>query len=144
MKSKVVPMNKSKFEYKKFPKRSRVFLYVSSERAVFKAAGEWHRTKGGYVAVPVRILAGKFMDFDGREYEQGKGTLLLPGFFAEDESLMNTLNDKKIIGVVCEKNKRNGRYYFKAWVVIDDPDDVDAFMNDIMNDKEDEGEERES
>lgn len=132
-------MNKSKFNYKKFPKGKGVFLYVSSERAVFKATGEWHRTKGGYVAVPVRILAGVFVDFDGREHEEGKGTLLLPGFFAEDESLINTLNDKKIIGVVCEKNKRNGKYYFKAWVTIDDPEDVDAFMHD----EEDEGEERE-
>ena len=69
---------------------------------------------------------------------EGKGTLLLPGFFTEDESLVNTLNDKKIIGVVCEKNKRNGKYYFKAWVTIDDPEDVDAFMHD----GEDEGEER--
>jgi len=143
MKSKVCAMSKSKFEYKKFAKKGKgVFFYVSSERAVFKATGEWHRTKGGYVAVPVRIYAGTFVDFDGREHMEGKGMLLLPGFFAEDESLMNTLNDKKIIGVVCEKNKRNGKYYFKAWVTIDDPDDVDAFMHDKSG--EDEGEERES
>jgi len=128
-------MGKSKFEYKKFPKRNGVFFRVSSERAVFKAIDDPHRTKSGYVAVPVRILAGVFVDFDGKEHVEGKGTLLLPGFFAEDESLMNTLNDKKIIGVVCEKNKRNGRYYFKAWAVIDDPEDVDVFMKD----EEDEG-----
>ena len=132
-------MSKSKFNYKKFPKGKGVFLRVSSERAVFKATGEWRRTKKGYVAVPVRILAGTFIDFDGNEHAEGKGTLLLPGFFAEDESLMNTLNDKKIIGVVCEKNKRNGKYYYKMWVVIDNPEDVDAFMNE----EEDGGEERE-
>jgi len=133
-------MSKSKFNYKKFPQKGKgVVLRVSSERAVFRAIGEWRRTKGGYVAVPVRILAGTFVDFDGREHEEGKGTLLLPGFFAEDESLMNTLNDKKIIGVVCEKNKRNGKYYYKMWVVIDNPEDVDAFMNE----EEDGGEERE-
>jgi len=132
-------MNKSKFEYKNFAQKGRgVFLRVSSERAVFKATGEWRRTKKGYLAVPIRILAGTFVDFDGKEHEQGKGTLLLPGFFADDESLMNTLNDGKIIGVVCEKNKRNGKYYFTMWAVIDNLEDVDAFMND----EEEEGEER--
>jgi len=132
-------MSKSKFNYKKFPpKDNKVFLRVSSERAVFKATGEWHRTKKGYVAVPIRILAGRFVDFEGKEREQGRGTLLLPGFFADDESLMDTLNDEKIIGVVCEKNKKNGKYYFKMWAVIDNLEDVDEFMND----EEEEGEER--
>ena len=132
-------MSKSKFNYKKFPpKDNKVFLRVSSERAVFKATGEWHRTKKGYVAVPIRILAGRFVDFEGKEHEQGRGTLLLPGFFADDESLMDTLNDEKIIGVVCEKNKKNGKYYFKMWAVIDNLEDVDEFMND----EEEEGEER--
>jgi len=132
-------MSRSRFNYKKFPpKDNKVFLRVSSERAVFKATGEWHRTKKGYVAVPIRILAGRFVDFEGKEREQGRGTLLLPGFFADDESLMDTLNDEKIIGVVCEKNKKNGKYYFKMWAVIDNLEDVDEFMND----EEEEGEER--
>jgi len=124
-------MNKSKFNYKKFPpKDNKVFLRVSSERAVFKATGEWHRTKKGYVAIPIRILAGTFVDFNGREHDEGKGTLLLPGFFAEDKDFMDTLNDGRIIGVVCEKNEKNGKYYFKAWAIIDDPEDADAFMHD--------------
>jgi len=131
-------MSKSKFQYKNFAQKGKgVFLRVSSERAVFRAIGELHQTKGGYIAVPIRILAGRFVDFDGKEHDQGRGTLLLPGFFADDESLMNTLNDGKIIGVVCEKNKKNGKYYFKAWAMIDNLEDVDAFMND----EEEEGEE---
>jgi len=133
-------MSKSKFQYKNFAQKGKgVFLRVSSRRAVFKSTGEWHRTKKGYVAVPIRILAGRFVDFDGREHDEGKGTLLLPGFFADDESLMDTLNDGKIIGVVCEKNKKNGKYYFQMWAIIDNLEDVDEFMND----KEEEGEERE-
>jgi len=124
-------MNKSKFNYKKFPpKDNKVFLRVSSERAVFKATGEFHKTKKGYVAVPIRILAGTFVDLDGKEHEEGKGTLLLPGFFTNDEDFMNTLNSKKIIGVVCEKNEKNGKYYFKMWAIIDNPGDVDEFMRD--------------
>ena len=124
-------MNKSKFNYKKFPpKDNKVFLRVSSERAVFKAIGDWHRTKKGYLAIPIRILAGTFVDFGDREYEEGKGTLLMPGFFAEDDDFTNALNDKKIIGVVCEKNEKNGKYYFKAWAIIDGPDDIDVFMHD--------------
>jgi len=124
-------MSKSRFNYKKFPpKDNKVFLRVSSERAVFKAIGDWYKTKKGYIAVPVRILAGTFVDFDGKEYDEGKGTLLLPGFFVEDDDFTNALNDKKIIGVVCEKNEKNGKYYFKAWTIINDPEDVDVFMND--------------
>jgi hypothetical protein len=132
-------MNKSKFNYKKFPKGNGVFLRVSSERAVFKATGEFHRTKKGYIAVPVKILAGTFVDFDDKEHEEGKGTLLLPGFFSEDDDFTNALNDKKIIGVVCEKNEKNGKYYFKAWTVIDDPEDVNVFVHD----EEEKGDERE-
>jgi len=133
-------MNKSKFEYKNFAQKGKgVFLRVSSERAVFKATGDWHRTKKEYLAVPIRILAGRFVDFEGREHEEGKGTLLLPGFFINDDDFTNALNDKKIIGVVCEKSKKNGKYYFKAWAIIDDSEDVDAFMHD----EEDKGEERE-
>jgi len=133
-------MSKSKFQYKNFAQKGkRVFLRVSSERAVFKAIGELHQTKGGYIAVPIRILAGRFVDFDGKEHEQGKGTLLLPGFFTDDESLMDTLNEKKIIGVVCEKNKKNGKYYFKAWAIIDNLEDVDAFMNDEDGEGEESG-----
>jgi len=131
-------MNKSKFEYKNFAQKGKgVFLRVSSRRAVFKATGEFHRTKKGYIAVPVRILAGTFVDFDGREHEEGKGTLLLPGFFTDDDDFMNALNDGKIIGVVCEKNEKNGKYYFKAWAVIGDPEDVDAFMHDEGEKNED-------
>jgi len=133
-------MSKSKFQYKNFAQKGKgVFLRVSSERAVFRAIGELHQTKGGYIAVPIRILAGRFVDFDGKEHDQGRGTLLLPGFFADDESLMNTLNDGKIIGVVCEKNKKNGKYYFKAWAIIDNLEDVDAFMNDEEGEGEESG-----
>jgi len=124
-------MNKSKFNYKKFPpKDNKVFLRVSSERAVFKATGEWNRTKKGYLAIPIKILAGTFVDFDGKEYDRGKGILLSPGFLAEDEDFINALNDGRIIGVVCEKNEKNGKYYFKAWAIINDSDDVDVFMHD--------------
>ena len=131
-------MNKSRFDYKKFPpKDNKVFLRVSSERAVFRATGEFHRTKKGYLAIPIRILAGTFVDFDEKEYEQGKGTLLLPGFFTDDDDFTNALNSKKIIGVVCEKNEKNGKYYFKSWAIIDDPEDIDAFMHDEGEKNED-------
>jgi len=123
-------MSRSRFNYKKFTKDNKVFLRVSSERAVFKTTREWHKTKKGYIAVPIRILAGTFIDLDGKEHEEGKGTLLLPGFFAEDKDFMSALNDGEIIGVVCEKNEKNGKYYFKAWAIINDSDDVDAFMHD--------------
>jgi len=133
-------MSKSKFQYKNFAQKGKgVFLRVSSERAVFKAIGEYHRTKKGYVAVPIRILAGRFVDFEGREHDQGKGTLLLPGFFINDDDFTNALNEKKIIGVVCEKNKKNGKYYFKAWAIIDNLEDVDAFMNDEDGEGEESG-----
>jgi len=131
-------MRKYKFQSNNFAQKGKgVFLRVSSERAVFKVTGEWHRTKKEYVAVPIRILAGTFVDFDGREHGEGRGTLLLPGFFINDDDFTNALNDKKIIGVVCEKNKKNGKYYFQMWAIIDNLEDVDEFMND----EEEEGEE---
>ena len=133
-------MSKSKFQYKNFAQKGKgVFLRVSSRRAVFRAIGELHQTKGGYIAVPIRILAGRFVDFEGKEHEEGRGTLLLPGFFADDEALVNTLDEQKIIGVVCEKNKKNGKYYFKAWAMIDNLEDVDAFMNDEDGEGEESG-----
>ncbi|QIW23148.1 hypothetical protein EWF20_02615 [Sulfolobus sp. S-194] len=123
----------SKFNYKKLNNKGNgVFLRISSERAVFKAIGNWHKTKSGFIAVPIKIYAGVFNDFNGKKYDEGKGTLLLPGVVENDEDFMKALENSEIIGVVCEKKVKYDKvlYYLGMYAIIENPDDIEDFMNE--------------
>ncbi|ACR40787.1 hypothetical protein [Saccharolobus islandicus] len=128
----------SKFNYKKLSNKDNgVFLRISSERAVFKAVGDWHKTKSGFIAVPVKIYAGVFKDFNGKKHTEGKGTLLLPGLIENYEDVMKALEDGEIIGVVCEKKEKDGKilYYLNMYAIIENPEDIEDFMIDDINEE---------
>ncbi|BDB97734.1 hypothetical protein SACC_07510 [Saccharolobus caldissimus] len=131
----------SKFNYKKFNNKDNgVFLRIASEKVVFKAVGDWHKTKSQFIAVPIKIYAGVFKDFNGKKYDNGKGTLLLPGVIENDKDFMKALEDGKIIGVVCEKKEKDDKvlYYLNMYTIIESPDDIEDFMNEeVKKDGED-------
>jgi len=73
-------MSKSKFQYKNFAQKGKgLYLHVSSERAVFRAVGKWHKSRQGNIVVPIEILRGVFTDFEGKEYNSGTGNLVNTG-----------------------------------------------------------------
>ncbi|QIW23254.1 hypothetical protein EWF20_03250 [Sulfolobus sp. S-194] len=130
----------SKFNYKNLNiKDNGIFLRIASERVVFKAVDDWHKTKSGFIAVPIKIYAGVFKDFNGKKYTEGRGTLLLPGVVEKDKDFMKALDNGEIIGVVCEKKEKDGKvlYYLDMYAIIENPDDIEDFMNEEVNGNED-------
>jgi len=131
MKSKVVPMSKSKFEYKNFAQKGKgVFLRVSSERAVFRAVGKWHKSRQGNIVVPIEILRGVFTDFEGKEYNSGTGNLVIPGDLEGEEKFMEALEAGKIIGILCdiEYDGYSVLYVLRKIKVLN-PEDIEVFMS---------------
>ena len=131
MKSKVYPMNKSKFEYKKFDEKGKgPYLHVSSERTVFRAVGKWHKSRQGNIVVPIEILRGVFTDFEGKEYNSGTGNLVIPGDLEGEEKFMEALEAGKIIGIVCDIEYEDySVLYVLRKIKVLNPEDIDVFMS---------------
>jgi len=129
----------TKFKYHKFNNK-RTYFKIASERAVVRVNGEPHKTQGGFLALPVKIINGTFKGFNERTITAGTGFLLLPGAMLEYEEFTKLVRDGAIIGFVCEKVVKNGqpKYYIDEFAGIESLDDVDDFVHDDARGEDDE------